>query len=121
MEYTIDIEAITRERDAMQNDVKECLGILKLGDHARPTSPHLVMQDEIIPTIAALVKMRDGLLGNPGKDMKKRRPETVFALRDAEDREVRGRLAAVWWEIIYASHLDQLVDWLAKKLRRKAK
>lgn len=63
-EYVIDIEAVKCEREAMQNDVGELLRIIGVGDHARPVSSHIVMQDEIIPTVTALVKLRDGLLRN---------------------------------------------------------
>jgi hypothetical protein len=35
----------------IQDDIAAILRALGLGDHARPTSPHLVVLDEIIPTI----------------------------------------------------------------------
>lgn len=40
--------------DAIQNDVAELLRTLGLSDHARPVSPHAVVQDEILPAIRRL-------------------------------------------------------------------
>jgi hypothetical protein len=40
----------------MQDDIAELLRILKLGDHARPVSPAVVMRNEVIPTVRALVE-----------------------------------------------------------------
>lgn len=37
--------------DAMQHDVAEMLRALGLGDHARPASPHDVVQNEILPRL----------------------------------------------------------------------
>lgn len=44
-----------RERDSvMQDDIAELLRILGLGDHARPCSPHEIVQQEVIPAVRAL-------------------------------------------------------------------
>lgn len=40
--------------DEMQGDVRDLLLALGLGDHARPISPHRIVQDEILPAINAL-------------------------------------------------------------------
>lgn len=70
-EYTIDYEAVKRERAAMIDDVVECLRILGLGDHARPIAPHNIMQSEIIPAITELVKRKTAtcLPGGPDSDV----------------------------------------------------
>lgn len=44
----------TSSDEAMQDDMAELLRILKLGDHARPQTPHAVMRDEIIPAVRRL-------------------------------------------------------------------
>jgi hypothetical protein len=41
--------------EVMQDDLLEMLRALGLGDHARPDSPHFVVQDEILPAIRRLV------------------------------------------------------------------
>jgi hypothetical protein len=50
-----EIESGRRQTQAIQDDLAELLRELGLGDHARPTSPHQVMVDEIVPAVRALV------------------------------------------------------------------
>jgi len=44
--------------DVYQDDVLALLEALDLGTHARPKSPHAVVQDEVLP---AIKQMRNGL------------------------------------------------------------
>jgi hypothetical protein len=44
------------QSDVFQEDVRDLLEALGLGTHARPKSPHEVIQDEIIPAIESLKK-----------------------------------------------------------------
>jgi hypothetical protein len=46
--------AYDRATTLMHDDMVELLNLLKLGDHARPISPHEVMQQEILPRIREL-------------------------------------------------------------------
>lgn len=44
----------------MQDDLTEILRALDLGDHARPNSPHWIVQDEVLPAIRRLRSLLDG-------------------------------------------------------------
>jgi hypothetical protein len=44
----------TEGEAAFQDDIAAILRSLGISDHARPTSPHNVVLDEILPAIAAL-------------------------------------------------------------------
>jgi hypothetical protein len=55
---TQELENLYRSQSAVLADISILLGLLGLGDHARPYSPHLVMVDEIIPAVERLVKER---------------------------------------------------------------
>lgn len=52
------------DHDVIQEDVRQLLVALGLGDHARPASCHQVVQEEIIP---AIYKMRDDALEEAAK------------------------------------------------------
>lgn len=41
--------------DVMQDDLIEMLGLVGLGVHARPLSPHQVVQQELIPRLKEMV------------------------------------------------------------------
>lgn len=45
--------------DAMQDDLAEILRTMGLSDHARPESPHEVMQGVVLPELRKLVEKRD--------------------------------------------------------------
>jgi hypothetical protein len=47
---------------AMQDDVAATLRALGISDHARPVSPHQVMQDEVLPALAALREREKALV-----------------------------------------------------------
>lgn len=53
------------QEDVFQGDVRDLLSAVGLSDHARPKSPHRVVQDEVIPTARkqreALETIRDEL------------------------------------------------------------
>jgi hypothetical protein len=42
--------------EVAQDDLAEVLQVLGLGDHARPISPHAVVQTEVLPAIRRLVQ-----------------------------------------------------------------
>ena len=50
-----------REQSVMQDDLAALLRALDISDHARPTSPHHVMVDEVIPAVARVTAERDAL------------------------------------------------------------
>ena len=42
--------------DLMQDDLRQILGIVGLGNHARSASPHEVVQQELIPRLTEMVE-----------------------------------------------------------------
>jgi hypothetical protein len=54
----------------MQDDMHELLRLLGLGDHARPISPHEVMQQEILPRVRIVV----GIIQKLGRAMRAAEP-----------------------------------------------
>lgn len=53
---TVDIDtSILHETSILQDDLAELLRALEISDHARPYSPHEVMQREVLPAVRSMV------------------------------------------------------------------
>ena len=73
--------------DVMQDDIAEILRTLGLGDHARPLSPHEVVQQEILPmlremAITCVIFGAAGVEGSHARDLHDRLKDTPAVLEE---------------------------------------